>query len=195
MNGTVSVLAGNALPSTRDITYAPMIPRTDPTAAPISRFRLTSLTRTSKRTIPIPNSRPARAERGMNRAYGAKIRGARALPIAPPVTWTDMAVPRRSPPTRFTIAAAVGWKAALPRLPATRMAPSMNGVVARPARLRHATANRGPATARTFGRHRSARGPKTSWAIDPAICSAAAMTPAAASDNPSRGMNSGRSGA
>ncbi len=41
-------------------------------------------------------------------AYGANSIGAIALPIAPPVTCTDIAVPRRAPPTRFTMAAAVG---------------------------------------------------------------------------------------
>jgi hypothetical protein len=128
-------------------------------------------------------------------AKGANSIGAIAFPMAPPVTCTDIDVPRRAPPTRLTMAAAVGWNAALPRQPATRMAPSMVGDVARPARLMNVTATSGPATARTFGRQRSASGPNTSCAIDPAIWMRAAMLPAAASDIPSRGMNSGKSGA
>lgn len=93
------------------------------------------------------------------------------------------------------MAAAVGWNAALPRFPATRITPSISGLAAQPANPRQATATNGPATARTRGRQRSASGPKTSWATEPDSWMDMASAPAPASDRPSFGMKSGSSGA
>ena len=58
-NGTV---CGAASPITSDIRKAPRMPSTEPTAAPISRFRLTCFRRISKKIIEPARRSPAAAE-------------------------------------------------------------------------------------------------------------------------------------
>ena len=143
---------------------------------------------------------PGMASRGVhstpNRsAKGAKRSGPNEKPSVPPVMWTDMASPGRVPPSRCASAAAGGWKAAPPRPPAKRISASMGFEDARPMRLSTATARTGPAITRTRGRHESASRPNPTCDTDAAIWYSIVSVPAAASDKPSRGMRSGRSGA
>ncbi len=64
MNGIMwegSPPSGRAQRSTSDMKNAPMMPSTDPKAAPISLFRLTCSSRTSKNMMQTPMRSPANA--------------------------------------------------------------------------------------------------------------------------------------
>jgi hypothetical protein len=62
-------------------------------------------------------------------------------------------------------------------------------------RLRIVTETNGPTRTSTRGRQWSARRPNPSWATEFAIWKHICSVPAAASDKPSCGMSSGKSGA
>ena len=64
-----------ALPSTSDMRKAPTIPRTQPQAAPISRFRLTRSRRISKRMMHSPKTTPPAAAIQGEELYGCKSIG------------------------------------------------------------------------------------------------------------------------
>ena len=67
MNGImwdVSPPSGRAPRSTSDMKNAPMMPSTDPKAAPISLLRLISSSRTSKKMMQTPRTSPASAAQG-----------------------------------------------------------------------------------------------------------------------------------
>lgn len=89
-------------------------------------------------------------------ANGANTSGPNEKPSVPPVMYTDIASPRRSPPSRWASAAAGGWNAAAPRPPAIRIAASAAFVVASPTRLSSDTETTGPIISSARGRQRSA---------------------------------------
>jgi len=126
---------------------------------------------------------------------GAKTSGPRAKPIDPPVMWTDIARPRRKPPTLCTRAAAGGWKAAPPRPPTIRIAAAVQTLVARPSKLSTATESSGPAMSSTRGLQRSAIAPNASWETELESCRQVCSRPAVASVSPSRGISTGSNGA
>jgi hypothetical protein len=76
-----------------------------------------------------------------------------------------------------------------------RIAAAISTDVEAPTKLRTHTDTIGPVISSSRGRQRSARCPKAICETDAASWNSMVSVPAAASDRPSRGINSGRSGA